>query len=74
MSEPKKQWEVWSEGYRATGEHQTAIFWGIFEADSFQGACDIAFADRDAYYNSYGGIIWGCRLFDNESDARATYG
>lgn len=35
-----KEWEIWAEGYRATGEHSKAVFIGIAWADTFDEACE----------------------------------
>jgi hypothetical protein len=69
-----KEYEVWSEGYCCTGcegKPVTATFEGSVKAESFEEACDILFKGRDDYVN---GRIWGCRLFDNEEDARKGFG
>lgn len=94
--------EIWEEGYRATGEHGTATRLGGFEAKDFDEAVAAyvklaratAFPDIDRYYargrrwvtcpvsddHPLGRkevtvhSIWGCRLFDNEADARKSNG
>lgn len=93
-----KEFEVWSEGYAATGEHGEATFGGKFMANDFDGAVEkylkqkqeTDFPDVMKYYsknerfaerNNEGIMpkiivhsIWGCRLFDNETDARKSFG
>lgn len=74
--------EVWSEGYMATGEQGIATFRGKAEAETFNEACIKVVGDKldkdsqgDYIYglgNKYS--IWGCRLFDNETDARKSFG
>lgn len=68
-----KLYEVWSEGFRATGEHGRARFHGKARALTFEDACHEVLAhdsDFDAEKNTH----WGCRLFDNERSARLAFG
>ena len=73
-----KRYEVWSEGYAATGEHGYAIHHGTFEAENFQLACDKAFTREsqplDPCYDRENLTYWGCKLFTNEAEARMSYG
>lgn len=74
-----KLWRVWSEGYSATVDHAPAQLMGEVFADDFLAGCRIMASagkwgslyreDKEgrAYY-------WGCRLFDNEADARRSFG
>lgn len=72
-----KQFEIWSEGYAATGEAGPATFHGIYGGLDFKDACtnyaklDKAFA---RYFNPDRMTYWGCSLFDNEVDARKSFG
>lgn len=76
----KNVYSLWSEGYSATGGSATAQFEGIFEGTSFNDACDnwAKTLEQPEYYRpgtdksrpSY----WGCRIFDNETDARKSFG
>lgn len=95
-----KTYEIWMEGYAATGEHGTARFIGTAEGTNFEDACRNFRQPEDIYgptlnkaklaieqviivhkgeplkldeYDT-GPSIWGCRLFDNEADARKSYG
>lgn len=74
-----KTFEVWSEGYRATGESGTAMLHGKFEGETFKDAV-IAYKDTvtDLYSRSCIDVenlkFWGCRFFDNELDARKSFG
>jgi len=72
----KTLWAVWSEGYSTNSDRSAAQRMGVYEADSFQEACDIfgKQADMPELYDSVKLTYWGCRLFDNETDARALYG
>lgn len=69
--------DIWAEGYRATGEHGTATYMGRALGKDFRDAClnfakqerwprDLFDHDRLAY--------WCCKLFDNEKDARKAFG
>lgn len=64
---------IWSEGYVCTGCSGGATYFGCEEANTFQEACDRHFAD-DKFYDSSSLTYWGCRLFDNEDDARESFG
>jgi hypothetical protein len=80
----KKMFEVWSEGYAATGESSGATFHGKTMAETFDEACiklvgkdlDTDESEKDGYNRTSNGkmSIWGCELFDNEKDARASFG
>lgn len=63
------KYEVWMEGYAATGESGPAQLHSIEEADSFQEACEASFK-HDMYFDKEKLTWWACRLFDNETDAR----
>lgn len=69
--------QVWSEGFAATGESGGAVLHGEVEAATLQEACD-RLAERDpsfrAHYDRGRMTFWGCRLFDNEAEARRSYG
>ena len=54
----------------------TAGFLGTYNADSFLEACKMAWNDHRGYgnYDEERNTIWGCRLFDNEADARKDFG
>lgn len=71
--------QVWSEGYLATGEQSGATFHGTFTGLTFRDAV-IKFRDSltDEYSRKCIDIedltFWGCRFFDNESDATKAFG
>lgn len=79
-----KEFEVWTEGYAATGESSGAIFHGKVMAESFDEACikllgrglDKDKSNPDGYRrNSKGNMsVWGCGCYDNEAEARAYFG
>jgi hypothetical protein len=75
-------YEVWSEGFAVTGEQQPAVLHGEVEAASFEAACAKLFTGegRDGghgwqpYFDAVRMTYWGCKLYDNEADARRSYG
>lgn len=79
-SPPERSWqtyEIWVEGFAATGEHGTAYIMGQEAGPTFKAACITFFEknpklseDFDPKHLSY----WACRLFDNERDARKMFG
>jgi len=95
-----KEYEIWIEGYSATGESGIANFIGKASGNTFVEACnnfeypeDIKAQYRDEIIVRKGeklkldGMsinnyvenapvpkIWGCLLFDNETDARKSFG
>lgn len=69
-----KEYEVWSEGYQATGDSAGAVFHGRVVASSFKEACINYFGIDNIYFNEDNLTFWGCKLFDNEIDARKNFG
>lgn len=77
-----KEYEIWIEGFNATGESATAKKLGEFEGESFIDACNrnkeklgLDLNDDDTMRLFDGRpCIWACRLFDNETDARKSFG
>ncbi|MCD6300828.1 MAG: hypothetical protein J7L82_02015 [Staphylothermus sp.] len=61
------------EGYSITGNYATASYVGNTNAESFEKACFNLLKDDD-YFDMGNLSIWGCRLFDNEADARESFG
>lgn len=72
-------WTLWTEGYQATGDRSGAICHGSWEAETFQEAIQ-KFKDsvKDDHSRNLINVerqsFWGCRFFDNESDARRSFG
>jgi hypothetical protein len=64
-----KNFEVWREGYRATGDYSEATLMGIANADTFSEAC-VKVLGTNLDFDESRMTLWGCRLFDNEMDAR----
>jgi hypothetical protein len=72
-----KMWEVWAEGYRATCESGDATLLGKAEANTFEEACRKVAEQRGMHLTfsiDRPPAYWGCRLFDNEKDARKAFG
>jgi hypothetical protein len=72
----KRHFEVWMEGYLATGMEGVpapAQRLGSADAETFAGACLIVCAGMESF-DTNRMAIWGCRLFDNEAQAREFYG
>ena len=71
-----KQYEVWMEGYAATGDSSEAEFCGVYEAETFSDACAAWNKEKGekGYFNARALTYWGCRFFDNETDARRSFG
>lgn len=51
-----KTWEIWSEGYAATGEQQPAHFYGTAEGETFEEACE-NFRQPEDLVRSWDGFI-----------------
>lgn len=75
--------EIWCEGYLATGCEGipvTAMKLGEYEAESFEDAI-LLYIENHPNEERYihkrldgSWRFWGCRLFDNEADARSSFG
>lgn len=71
-----KTFTVWSEGYSCTGQHSGAQNHGEWQGETFADACQ-AWADSTSNPELFVReqlTYWGCRLFDNETDARKAFG
>ncbi len=66
-------YHIWSEGYACTGQSSGAYYHGMAAGQTFKEACDGLFIG-DSCYNRDTMTHWGCKLYDNESDARRTFG
>lgn len=78
-----QKFEVWSEGYAATGQSGNAQRLTIgnedtlWEGESFQKACENALRTLEwdmSYYDKKRNTYWACRFFENEVDARKSFG
>lgn len=65
------KFEIWAEGYNATGNSAPARFMGYRYGNSLIEACTSLFEGDPLYKNNR---YWGCKLFDNEKDARRSFG
>jgi len=73
------KYEIWSEGFSVIEEHASARFEGVFEGETFMDAyLDMVKQQYGAnppdYVKLNEPVIWGCRCFDNEIDARKSFG
>ena|SRR5690349_10139820 len=73
LSLPPKKFDIWSEGYAASGESAPHMFHGSVEAPTFKEAC-IKHFGSDALFDPERLTYWSCRLFDNAADAAKTFG
>jgi hypothetical protein len=78
---PKKETigvDLWREGFSMTGESGTAEFLGHYpEAKTVREAADAHAAANPQFAKLYKPehlTYWGCRLYDNEADARKSFG
>lgn len=72
-----EQWyEIWMEGYAATGQSSQAHRVGSYPGTDFYDACKAAARDKQwaSYYNPQQNTYWGCRLFNDEAAARKSFG
>ena len=71
------EFEIWAEGFVDNGGRAGATMLGKANGKTFKDACKNR-AERDAEFNRYFDedrmTYWGCRLFDNEVDARKSFG
>ena len=74
-NKPTKTYDVWREGYEVSGNSSKAVKVATVDATdmSFKTACAKHFKN-DSTYNSVRNTLWGCQLFDNEADARESFG
>ena len=71
-----KIYTVWLEGFSATGEIGRAQFCGEYGANDFAQACEIWIMQNGDFslFNKHSLTYWGCRFFEDENKARATFG
>lgn len=73
-------WDIWAEGFASNGglESATRLTKTPVEADTFDEAVvkhvESASDSHLFHKKDSGWTYWGCRLFDNETDARASFG
>lgn len=71
-----KVFEVWREGYSITGNSDKAALVTTVEAENFYEGLKKLEESGDYGISMYRGeyVIWGCRLFSNEYEARKSFG
>ncbi|MCA1026984.1 hypothetical protein LCM23_12860 [Cytobacillus kochii] len=72
-----KDFDIWCEGYRATGQSGGATLLGHCTGKDLKEACEnLAKKDEGfaCYFNSEMMTFWGYRIFDNSADARRSFG
>lgn len=80
MADKMKTYDIWSEGYRIMCEYSDAHIMGKGQGNSFREACIQCFNSRPKdpewafNFNEEKLTFWGCKLFDNETDARKNFG
>jgi len=71
------KFEIWCEGYACTGDRAGAYHMGTWSGTDFRDAV-VRFMDSDPglklYFDEESLSHWGCKLYDNEKDARASFG
>jgi hypothetical protein len=74
MMEP--EWEVWMEGFAATGESAGAQYYGTYPGSSFKEAVLKAVKEHglQGSFDESRLSYWGCRFFSSEAEARASFG
>lgn len=71
----EREFEIWQEGYQCSGNASPAHLIGSARGATFHKACENYFEKHpDPLYNAGANTVWGCRLFDNEQDARSSFG
>lgn len=69
-------YEIWSEGFVTTGNSSTARLLGKAQGATFDKAVHRLSLEEGfkVEYKDGKPYVWGCQLFDNEHDARLTFG
>lgn len=79
-NEAMNNYEIWTEGYVATGDLETASypsFIGFYKGETFEEAVKNmvkSWPESDKYFDPVRLTWWGCRFFSNEKDARESFG
>lgn len=74
-----EEYEIWVEGHAIGGDRGKAQRIGNIKYGSptFEMACRLALEKNGwemKFYNKENNTYWGCRFFDNEADARKSFG
>ena len=67
------KYNIWMEGFAASGGGGPATFVGTCEAESFREAC-VKLCGKNPNFNKDSLSVWGCGLYDGESKARRSFG
>lgn len=70
-------YEIWVEGFAATGQYGLAHKLGEERGETFEDACAKFMTYRPKLaevYNPKTNTHWGCKLFDNKLDAMRKFG
>lgn len=70
---------LWMEGFAATGESGTAQYIGTYNAKDLDDAVKqyMEVRPNSVHWDRFGRgrhAIWACEIFDNEADARKSFG
>lgn len=72
-----KDFDIWCEGFVATGERGHATLLGHSKGEDLKDAC-VNYAKQNKefarYFNENTMAYWGCQIYDNETDARKSFG
>lgn len=77
VDEQLREFTIWLEGYLITGGGGGAVFEGTWKGKDFRDAVLRMVKAKgldDSNFNEERLSYWGCRYFDNEADARRTFG
>ncbi len=79
-----KKFTLWTEGYMATGEQGRAFLLGAYPVETIDEAVELYLQENPdmrkylAIHNEPNArskySLWACRLFNNEEDAKKSYG
>ena len=75
-----EKYQVWVEGYVATGNSASATYLGEYEGTCFEDACLKACLDKYGaketanFYDANRNTYWGCHFYNNGTDARKSFG
>ena len=71
------KYNVWVEGFATNGQQGQAQYLGNYTAESFKTACKKALIEKGYSMNHYRedtNSYWGCKLYDNGTDATKSFG
>lgn len=71
-----KRVDIWAEGFNIQGNAGKATKLATVELSSlasFRDACKLSLSHLP-HYERRTNTFWGCKLFDNEADARKSFG